>query len=211
MTKSKRPPLTAERQEWVTKNTKLAKWRAEKWIRLVRGYTKDDEFKDSVHDATIIGLVIAASKYKEEYAAKIKFSSYAVHWMDACVKRFLEDSHPLGGKAGRDRFVCVIEHIDQADLDKGDSRHELKDAKAEPFVELAEIRDYAAYILSQTVDKRACVMMQRLYIDGLSERAVGAEFGVSYERVRQIVGRELERLRRRLVWLQIEESKRGGR
>jgi RNA polymerase primary sigma factor/RNA polymerase sigma factor len=152
-----------------------------------------DEFFELVSDGNM-SLIRASEKF--DYARGNKFSTYA-SW--AIMKNFAR-TIPSGYKH-RDRFRSGTEEMFVAAEDTGSGQYEQESAQ---HVREAQV----GHILSALDDREQKIIISRFGLDHGHEpqtlKEVGADMGVTKERVRQIEARALSKLRAVAVNQKIE-------
>lgn len=169
--------MTTEQQELVLANLRLVEWAVKRWYGTYRG-----EWRQELIDAAEYGLLKAAAKFKPEKG--IKFSTYATRCIfNAC----------LGQQE-------KIQRRTQREGERAASEAESTDWGEKVAVdETAADTRYRARKLFMTasLSPKEVLVLRRRFWDGKKLQAVSEELGLSRERVRQVEGSAIEKLKKK--------------
>jgi RNA polymerase sigma factor (sigma-70 family) len=170
-------PLTDAQRDMVERNLDLA-W---KFISKIRSGDQDDLFQEAV-----MGMMIAAQRWQPRKGA---YSTYAWQWMRAHVQEWLSSQRSLI-KCSRGITAIPVAPLFK-DQDKADDRN----ADAAELNELT--RRVCAALLK--IHPRERTAMHLCYLKEKTLSEVGAEMGISKQRVSKIVECGRERFQRHFV------------
>lgn len=159
------------------------------------------QFFDEMIDACWLGLCVAAQRYDPANVSGAKFGSFAYHLIRSMASRHADEAELRWGTNKTTRRNRVIAFSDcrtravganggenEGQLDVWDSREEYEEV---PTVLRAEL----LVLMSLVLDERQADVVRQYVIDGRTLNEIGIDYGISRERVRQIVEKSLGILR----------------
>lgn len=196
VTRVEYPPLTYEQQQLVEGALAFANDRAV-WhaYRIAGGNPRKvrdliGEFKSVAYH----GLCIAAVKYKPELGWE--FLTYAGYWVRQAIGRRVEELHPLGAGACRKGASWRVQRIGQPINGHDGLLLDVPGRAAGRDVGAEGIGPELGELLRLVPTDRYRAMLVLHLVDGQTLKEVGEVFGITKERVRQIIGKVVAKLQR---------------
>ena len=114
-----------------------------------------------------------------------------------------------GRLAAHDQMFDPWSYSDEDDLDRGQSQAYLADMRDEPSQKAADeqqgaMQQQIMYEVMSKLDQRSQAIIRRRWLDDekATFKELAEEYGVSIERIRQIETAAMQKMRRRLQWVQ---------
>lgn len=190
-----------ERDRLVRENMGLVYKQANDFYRGPRYHRIDTYPRDDAISDGVLALIHAAERFNPNYVkdgVHIKFSTYAVWWIRSWIQRGYMQSRLIYNKSSVSRW-CFGDSIKFESLwhtDKSGDPIEVED-KSESVVdsmESIEMKDTLQNLL-RLLDNRDRRVLEMRFFKGYTLQKIAIKLGVTRERVRQIQGRALERIR----------------
>lgn len=200
------PDLTTQQLEWIETHLEKAHAAARRYCRIGGGLYRLDELRSAAY----LGLIRAARSYDPSFGAS--FYTHAFHHMDAELRRVHRRqllaigfaNNPTKGERlenlarGRSEYAMPRRVRIQAwPRDQNGREIDLHIPVPDTTEDTVDVARMRALALSCASGTRALRILSMRFA-GNSYRAIGAQVGVSYERVRQIVRDETVGIRRKL-------------
>lgn len=175
----------------ITPHIPLVRWVANRYVRHAARFRIE---RDDLVNVGTLGLIRAGKKFDPELG--YAFSTYAAVWIRSFIQRYLDDHarlvripvHVVGDAEKRAALpperVVWLDGFDDDVVGKADGGAD----------EALERRDVER-LIDSIKSERTRRMVRLRYFQECSLKQIGAEFGVSRERARQLVARGLEEMR----------------
>jgi RNA polymerase sigma factor (sigma-70 family) len=199
------PYLTApEREAVVVRFRPLAFGLAYRWWQMNRAAVALDDMRQEA----VVGLVLAARRYDPTRGTS--YLTYATYWVEMRLRRFRARESNAGARVPNEtemRYVHRPVSLDQPiGATKGDLTRSPRgplladDTERDPTEEGGASLDRAAFWreVNRWLDPRQAEVVRLRFVEGLTLDAVGATFGITRERVRQLEVKILARLAGRM-------------